>query len=417
MPDHPSAVSGVFGRPFAEQVAYFRRKLGNLVPTAAWDDMLGAAHDDGFMVAGAAKADLLADLAAAVDKAIAEGRGVEEFRRDFRAIVAKHGWTGWTGEGSKGGEAWRVKTILRTNASTSYAAGRHAQLVDGDFGFWIYRHGGSLEPRIVHLNWNGLALPPKHVFWKTHYPPSEWGCSCYVVGARTASMIKRLGGDPDKKLPGDWNAIDPATGAPVGIGKGWGYAPGASVSATVRALAPKVRHWDHAIAKAFMDSLPTASADALSDAYRGLATTADDAAAYARAIEAGREGDVPKVRTLGLIHSNQVATIAGAAELDIAGFDFVLDPSALRHVARKHGSDATEQPRGQRAVTADDYKLLPQILSAPDAIANVGTSDQGEPLIEYRKLIGGVRFVAVLAVRKGRRSLALKTLHIGAGEQ
>ena len=116
MSDHPSAISGVANRPFPEQIAYFRRKLGNLVPTQRWDDVLAAQHDNAFMVAGAAKADLLTDLAAAVDKAIAEGRGIEDFRKDFRAIVKRHGWTGWTGEGSVKGEAWRVKTILRTNA-------------------------------------------------------------------------------------------------------------------------------------------------------------------------------------------------------------------------------------------------------------------------------------------------------------
>jgi len=30
---HPSSVSGALGRPFTEQVAFFRRKLGNQVPT------------------------------------------------------------------------------------------------------------------------------------------------------------------------------------------------------------------------------------------------------------------------------------------------------------------------------------------------------------------------------------------------
>lgn len=240
MSDHPSAISGAFGQPFPEQVAFFRQKLGNLVPTQFWDDMLREEHDRGFMVAGAMKADLLADLAAAVDKAIAEGRGIEEFRKDFRAIVAKHGWTGWTGEGSTGGEAWRVKTILRTNAYTSYSAGRFAQLTAGKFAFWVYRHGGSLEPRPTHLSWNGVALRPDHPFWPTHYPPSDWGCSCYVVGADTAAGVRRLRGDPDKKLPANWQSINPKTGEPVGIGKGWGYAPGASVAKTVTALAAKL---------------------------------------------------------------------------------------------------------------------------------------------------------------------------------
>lgn len=238
MPDpHPSAVSGAFGLPFSEQIAFFRRKLGNLVPTRRWDDLTGAAHDEAFMVAGATKADLLADLAAAVDKAISEGRGIDEFRRDFRSIVAKNGWTGWTGEGSVRGEAWRVGVIYRTNAYTSYSAGRFAQLTEGNFPLWVYRHGGSLEPRLQHLGWNGLYLPPTHEFWRWYYPPSDWGCSCYVLGARSEAAARRLGGDPSKKLPAGWKRIDPKTGTLAGIGKGWGYAPGASVVAKVSALA------------------------------------------------------------------------------------------------------------------------------------------------------------------------------------
>lgn len=254
--DHPSAqIEGVFRRPFPEQVAFFRRKLKNLVPTARWDDVFAAQHDHVFMVAGAAKADLLADLAAAVDKAIAEGTGLDAFRKDFRAIVKRRGWTGWTGEGSVKGEAWRIRTIYSTNAYTSYAAGRMAQLREGNFKFWVYRHGGSREPRVQHLSWDGTALPPDHPFWNTHYPPSDWGCSCYVVGARTAAGVKRLGGDPDKTLPPGWDRIDRRTGAPVGIGRGWGYAPGASVSDEVTAMARKIEKWPPPIAEGFREEL------------------------------------------------------------------------------------------------------------------------------------------------------------------
>lgn len=274
---HPSAVSGVFGQPFAEQVAFFRRKLGNLVPTRRWDDLTREAHDSAFMVAGAVQADLLTDLAAAVDKAISQGLGIEAFRKDFKAIVARNGWTGWTGEGTVRGEAWRVKTILRTNAYTSYAAGRHAQLTEGKFAFWVYSHGGSLEPRPMHLSWDGLALPPTHEFWKTHYPPSDWGCSCYVNGARTAAGVRRLGGDPDKQLPGNWARADPKTGEPIGIGKGWGYAPGASVSPLIQAMAGKIDRWDIDVRQAFMDALPQADREALTRAYERLRSSTADA--------------------------------------------------------------------------------------------------------------------------------------------
>lgn len=409
--EHPSSVSGALGRPFTEQVAFFRNKMGNRVPTQAWDDLDRDEHDRAFMVAGAVKADLLSDLAAAVDKAIAEGRGIEDFRRDFRAIVKRHGWTGWTGQGSTGGEAWRVGVIYRTNSYTSYAAGRYAQLQAGKFKFWVYRHGGSLEPRPQHLDWDGTALPPDHPFWRTHYPPSDWGCSCYVVGARSERGIKRLGGDPDKKLPKGWDARDPKTGAPIGIGKGWDYAPGASVAETIQAMARKVGAWDYQIAKAFMDSLPTDQADALADSYRALPSTAAQARDYAaRAIDAAEEA--PQ-RTLGLVNGRYRDFVRDAFGRDIERYDFSISGSAVRHVASAHGSDAAEAARGQRAVTAADYALLPRLLDNPDIIAPTQNSRLGENLFEVRRSEGGETYVAVFALGgRQRRTLALKTFYI-----
>ena len=72
--------------PFDEALAFFRAKLN--LPTQRWDDLLGAAHDRAFVVAGAMKADLLVDLRAAVDKAMADGTTIETFRKDFNQIVA-----------------------------------------------------------------------------------------------------------------------------------------------------------------------------------------------------------------------------------------------------------------------------------------------------------------------------------------
>ncbi len=94
--------------PFLEAIAFFRNKLN--LPTQRWDDLLGAAHDRAFVVAGAMRADLLADLREAVDKAIADGTTIQQFRKAFKQIVAARGWTGWTGQGTKAkaGEAWRT---------------------------------------------------------------------------------------------------------------------------------------------------------------------------------------------------------------------------------------------------------------------------------------------------------------------
>ena len=144
-----------FGKPFAEQMAALRLRLANQVGTVAWDDLAHAEQERAFVVAGAMKADLLADLAKAVERAIGEHRSLDKFRAEFKQIVADRGWHGWTGEGTAKGEAWRTKVIYRTNMATSYAAGRMAQLKAAKYKFWIYKHGNALEPRLQHLAWDG----------------------------------------------------------------------------------------------------------------------------------------------------------------------------------------------------------------------------------------------------------------------
>ena len=190
--------------PFKEQIDYFSRKLN--LPTERWDDIRNSAHDRAFVVAGAMKADLLADLRASILKHIDGGMGLEGYRRDFKAIVAKHGWTGWTGEGTPGGVAWRTRTTYMTNLRVSHAAGRYQQLTDSpNLRYWMWRHSElAREPRAQHLAWDGMVLPADHPFWKQHYPPQippHWGCRCRVVGVETPEDAQALGGEPDKALP------------------------------------------------------------------------------------------------------------------------------------------------------------------------------------------------------------------------
>lgn len=227
-----------FNTPFDEQIAYLRQKLD--LPTQRWDDIVGRAHDRAFVVAGAAKADLLADLHQQLLTRATDGAGLNAFRKDFAAIVAKNGWTGWTGEGTPEGEAWRTRVIYQTNMATSYAAGRYRQMSDPEVlklhPYWRYIHSeGVMHPRPLHLSWHGLTLPHDHPFWQTHFAPNGWGCQCRItsVSRREGEASARAGlGEP----PADWQTIDPKTGAPVGIDKSFDYAPGANVTRTLQSL-------------------------------------------------------------------------------------------------------------------------------------------------------------------------------------
>lgn len=200
--------------PFEESIAIFRARLENLVPTAGWRDLLANAHDRAFVVAGAAKADLLADLAAAVERAVVEGGSLDEFRRDFDAIVARHGWS-YTGPRN-----WRTRVIYQTNMTTQYARGRLAQLESPTLRtlkpYWLYKHSDFVrDPRPIHVGWDGITLPAGHPWFNTHYPPNGWGCQCYVVAVNEREA-QQFGG----------RIVDEPPMGTEGIDEGWDHKPG-----------------------------------------------------------------------------------------------------------------------------------------------------------------------------------------------
>lgn len=245
------ALQAATGLEFEEQLAALRQRLTHLVPTERWTDMQGNAHDRAFTVAGAMKADLLADLARAVERALVEHKGLDDFRKNFDAIVARHGWD-YVGERN-----WRTRVIYQTNLLTSYAAGRMAQLKDPKLlkvaPYWRYVHNDSvITPRPHHKHWGDIRLTLRHdhPFWSTHYPPNGWGCRCRVVAERAPK------GNDATEPPEGWNAIDPKTDAPVGIDKGWGHAPGATVQDELRQLVKdKASKLPEPLARAFEDDV------------------------------------------------------------------------------------------------------------------------------------------------------------------
>ena len=142
----------------------------------------------------------------------------DEFQAQFEDIVAKNGWTGWTGEGSDAGVAWRSKVIAETNLSTSYAAGRWQQIQDMKDArpYLMYRHArGERYPRPEHEAWDELVLPVDHPWWDTHYPPNGFGCKCTVL-TLSPSDLERYG----------LSESNDSTIPPGEPDEGWDYKPG-----------------------------------------------------------------------------------------------------------------------------------------------------------------------------------------------
>lgn len=93
---------------------------------------------------------------------------------------------GWWGRDDKAGDEkylkWRLKTIFRTNLSTSYSSGRYRQQVKvtDTRPIWVYSAVMDNRTRLKHRDLNGKAFRFDNPFWKSFYPPNGWNCRCGV---------------------------------------------------------------------------------------------------------------------------------------------------------------------------------------------------------------------------------------------
>jgi hypothetical protein len=224
---------------FTEAIDFFRQKVQ--LPSKAWTDLWEGMHARAFVVAGATKDALVADLYAAVDKAIATGTTLAQFRKDFDRIVADHGWT------YKGGRAWRARVIFDTNLRMANSAGRwdQAQRLKArrPFARYIHTHGSHDRPE--HVAWHGTVLPLDDPWWSTHWPANGWGCKC-TTQTLSPREAEAEGYRPDTPAPPvDWEdrTINTPTGpatvrTPKGIDPGFGYNVGeASIGRGAQAMA------------------------------------------------------------------------------------------------------------------------------------------------------------------------------------
>ena len=376
---------------FQEQIDFFRKKLN--LPTETWRDIQLAANDRAFVVAGAMKADLLNDLRKAVGQAV-EGGSFGAFRKQFDEIVAKHGWTGWTGQGSAAGEAWRTRVIYQTNVATSYAAGRRAQLLDPEMlahrPYWRYVHSdGVAHPRPYHKQWGDMKLTLRYddPFWDTHYPPNGWGCKCRVV-----PVAKPNDGDATEP-PDGWHQDDPRTGAPVGIDEGWNYAPGARADADMRSFVQNK-----------LIEYPPAISKALSAEVTGVVNAQERIDSFVQSVLSNpvRQDDL----WIGFVQ--QPENIKQLAGVDATDFTLLIPADSVRETIAR-SADGGSLPHTsfqhveQLANASDSMKLSPE------------RGPNGELRLAVAKVIGTDLLSALFEVRSDKkiRSLAFISMWLG----
>lgn len=236
----PSSIAGALRLPFQEAIAFFRNKIS--IPTEKWNDLFLDAHSKGFMIAGAMKGELLADLREAVDQTITQGLTIQDFRKAWDRIVEEHGWS------YVGGRNWRTRIVYETNTRQAYNAGRWQQVTDPDVRrtrpYLGYRHGDSIHPRVLHVSWDGTVLPADDPWWDTHSPQNGWGCKCKIF-SMSERDITRLGDTAKRSAPTDgsyqWTDKQNRTYTiPNGIDPGFQYNPGTAAKRNFEILNERI---------------------------------------------------------------------------------------------------------------------------------------------------------------------------------
>lgn len=157
---------------FPEAASWF---LGRLPMTRKqWDRLSARAQRKAFMVSGVAKADVIQTVFREIDRAIATGTSLGEFRKKVKDKLEEQ----W--DGTVANPSWRIETIFRTNMQHAYTAGRVRQMREPSIlaarPYWMLDVILDVSTSLTCEPLAGTILPAKHAWWKTHCPPLHFNC-------------------------------------------------------------------------------------------------------------------------------------------------------------------------------------------------------------------------------------------------
>lgn len=371
----------------ADAVAVFRqRKL--LSVSYNWQDVWQEEHARAFTVSRLTSIDLLGQIRAELDRALAEGRSLKQFVDEIRPALQKAGWWGTTrvtdpdsGEtGRTTFDARRLQLIFDTNLRQSYAAGRWARIERNRAvnPYVIYRTMRDERVRASHRPWDGVVLPVDDPFWDTHYPPNGWRCRClaYAIDAagveelRAAGVQIKTAAPPERLVPYVNRRTAQTTLVPHGIDPGFAYNAGKA-----RALADA----QIAAAKASAWLTPEQAAPVLSALMAGPREQAAYEAWVDSVFAARAAGARGRVTVLGFVDPVE------QRYLQAQGREVALAPIQLRD-GLLIGPKGRRHEAAGNALTPDEWKRARQMVARPaatlydsqtGAVLYVGDADDG----------------------------------------
>ena len=197
----------VLGRPPEEAIAFLREKkmlADKINRKQLYDSALARATT----IANMTSADMLKDIYGSMEKAMREGKGFHQWKKELTAEFERKGWVyghdkaisrGIDGTlladpktGEHFGTPRRLNTIYRVNMQQAYSAARYQRYMDNvdNRPYWLYSAVGDARTRPAHQALNGRVYRYDDPFWATFYPPNGFNCRCTVI-ALDARTLKR----------------------------------------------------------------------------------------------------------------------------------------------------------------------------------------------------------------------------------
>ncbi len=393
-------LSHAFGLAPKDAIAYFEAKGFKI--SWNWWETWQEAHAKAFTVAKAAKMDVLEAIREELALALKNGTTRHDFIKTLEPKLKALGW--WGKQVSIGpdgkeivdqlGSPWRLKNIYRTNIQTAYMAGRYkSQMENSDHRpYWLYVAVLDKNTRKSHASLNGKVFHYTDPIWKTHYPPNGWGCRCRVRTLSKRALdrkgleVEDSGGRLETKEVEA--GIDPITGEvitkpvttytqPDGStltpDAGWNHNVGEAAFGTDVEVMRKIsRVQDAEIRRQTVQALNNSEERhrvfaAWVDSVRKRGELNDqlkqkDLTKVQRAeiVQQMKQNVVDKAQTLGFV-SEPVARYVESKGLQPARVLVMAEHGLLHADSQRHRNDGV-------ALTADEYRRLPEMLANPEAV-------------------------------------------------
>ena len=128
--------------------------------------------------------------------------------------------------------------------------------------------------------------------------------------------------------------------------------------------------------------------------------------------DALNDKNLGKKMYFGAIPEDLANRINQETGVDVANYNCSISSYEIKKIFKDHGNEATENLRGQRAITEDDLLNIPIIIQSPDNIVLSPQTYNGRPVLLFEKEINGRTVVTAYTSQK-HHDLSVQTMFAG----